>query len=380
MSFNSSTTGSDDTSRPAKVDDRERVRQTTPVLVITHVSNASRAGPSTSLRASASLLFERGISLTFAHSRRLQDVLKILRTRRIVFDSVAALRHGFGAVWYVLAVVTGKQRALYWHETEWAIDAAVAAPTGLQLRRRFKTWAVRSMMRDRRITHFHVCAYGADMLRSRYQVRSPNIYVLNNCCDSDGVLAYQVPNVYRPGLFVGVGRAQERKGTDIFLEIAAKVVAVQPDAQFVWVGELPDGAFSRDALTQRIARLGLDDSVNLTGFRSDRFDIMAEAEAVLLTSRDDPLPKVLQEALALGRPAVAFDVGGVADIVHPYDKLVPFEETDRFAETLINREGLRLDDNAQRERRARFLHYFTYQAFATRFMVVFRAWEEEQLA
>lgn len=346
-----------------------------PVLVITHDKNQRGTGPSTSLAVSADLLLDRGVALTFAHTSRVRNFWKFLRAPRVLFDSVAALRHGYGAVWYFLALCLGKQRALYWHETEWAIDAACAWPRGFQPRRRLKTLAVRWSFRDAGLTHFHVCTHGANILRTRYRVRSPNIMILNNCCDSDTVLSYPVPNRHEPGLFVAVGRAQRRKGTDLFLEIASRVVAVRPEAKFLWVGALPDGEFSKQALTREIDRLGLSDHVTLTGFRSDRFAIMAEAEAILLTSRDDPLPKTLQEALALGRPSVAFDVGGVADIVHPYDDLVPFEHIDAFARILIDTQARRLDDAAQFARRDRFLQKFTASAFADRFMFVFAQWQ-----
>ena len=38
-------------------------------------------------------------------------------------------------------------------------------------------------------------------------------------------------------------------------------------------------------------------------------------DVVLLTSEDEGLPNVLMEAMALGRPVIGFDVGGVRELV-----------------------------------------------------------------
>ncbi|MBA3311878.1 MAG: glycosyltransferase family 4 protein [Planctomycetota bacterium] len=60
------------------------------------------------------------------------------------------------------------------------------------------------------------------------------------------------------------------------------------------------------------------------------------ADVLALPSRIDNLPVVLQESFACGTPAVAFDVGGVADLVRPGEtgSLAPPGDVNAFADEL----------------------------------------------
>ena len=59
--------------------------------------------------------------------------------------------------------------------------------------------------------------------------------------------------------------------------------------------------------------LGLGDRVILTGFRDDATRVMAACDAFTLASKWEGLPVAVMEALALGLPIVATDVGGMAE-------------------------------------------------------------------
>ena len=72
----------------------------------------------------------------------------------------------------------------------------------------------------------------------------------------------------------------------------------------------------RDVLADEIHALGLEGAVHLTGFRSDPESIEAAASVVVLTSKSlEGTPGVLLDALALGRPIVATNVGGVTEVI-----------------------------------------------------------------
>lgn len=102
----------------------------------------------------------------------------------------------------------------------------------------------------------------------------------------------------------GVGRLCEQKGFDQLLSAYAKVKATVPEyPDLLLVGDGPD----RQALEAQAAGLGIAEAVRFTGFTHNPYYVIQRAEAFVLSSRHEGLPTVLIEALALGRPVVAFD-------------------------------------------------------------------------
>jgi glycosyltransferase involved in cell wall biosynthesis len=78
-------------------------------------------------------------------------------------------------------------------------------------------------------------------------------------------------------------------------------------------------------------------AVTVLGPRSDVPDLMLAADAICLTSDAEALPMVLIEAMALGRPVLATDVGGTSEIVVAGETgvLVPRNEPVALAENLV---------------------------------------------
>jgi glycosyltransferase involved in cell wall biosynthesis len=113
------------------------------------------------------------------------------------------------------------------------------------------------------------------------------------------------------------------------------------------VGEGP----LRGELAADVRRLGLDDVVVLTGARPSAADELAAADVVAVTSRWESGPLVVLEALALGRPVVATDVGLVPDVVGRGEgRIVPVGDPSAMAAALgdVLAGGLRRDEGARR--------------------------------
>ena len=97
------------------------------------------------------------------------------------------------------------------------------------------------------------------------------------------------------------GHASLRKGADIFLETALAA----PDADFCWIGawspdETPDNIAYEDFVAQSPPNLFV------TGATDNPHPYLAAADLFFLSSREDPNPLVVGEALALGKPVLAF--------------------------------------------------------------------------
>ena len=343
-----------------------------PILVLSH-HQSGEGTPLASLWFSQQACRQNGLDLEFAWTARGSDLRNFMKSRRILFDGIYAVRNDWGPIYYRLARLLKKQIAVYWHETEWNINRALSwQPRGRHIL--YSPGSVRHSMGNRRVAHFHVCSYGLELLQRSYNVAKDRTYLLHNITDSRRLLAYTLPLPRTPGLFVAIGTASERKGTDLFLDIAAKVVAVRPEAKFVWIGGFYSG-FSKKELETIVAAKGLTDQVIFTGYQGNPIEIMAQAETILLTSRDDPMPKVLMEGLALGKKCIAFGIGGVSELLGSCGVVIPPGDTAAFAQALHNISGKQDDDQAQHQRRARYLEKYSNEAFGRNFAQAVAWWD-----
>lgn len=102
-----------------------------------------------------------------------------------------------------------------------------------------------------------------------------------------------------------------QKAPGRFVELAARVSRVVPEARFLLVG---DGELREEVLHLR-SRYGLEDKLYLLGWRRDMPALYSAAQVVTLTSLFEGLPRVLVEARAAGLPVVAMAVDGVVEVV-----------------------------------------------------------------
>ncbi len=147
-------------------------------------------------------------------------------------------------------------------------------------------------------------------------------------------------------LVVGAGYVQIRKGVDLFIDVARRVLSTEAgkNARFAWIGAGYDP--ERDAaysvyLSDQIARAGLEDRMVMLPETSEIDHVYGLADLLLLTSRLDPLPNVAIDALSEGIPVVCFDkTTGVADLLTDAglrdDCVADYIDTEQAAEKVLN--------------------------------------------
>jgi glycosyltransferase involved in cell wall biosynthesis len=138
----------------------------------------------------------------------------------------------------------------------------------------------------------------------------------------------------RPPVVVNVGRLHPVKGQDVLLRAFAVISERVPEARLWFVGN----GGERGVLEELARRYGISDRVHFLGElgREEVRATLARAALFVLPSRSEGLPLALLEAMAVGLPAVATDVGGVAEVIRSAEegRLVPPNDIDALAAAL----------------------------------------------
>ena len=142
---------------------------------------------------------------------------------------------------------------------------------------------------------------------------------------------------------VSIGRLIEVKDFSRLLDIWKKVSEKHPDWYLDIVGEGPE----REALQQKIERLGLSSNVTLHKATSDVLPFYLNSSIYLMTSRFEGLGIVLIEAQSCGLPIVSLDCDyGPRHIIEDgvNGKLIPYNDDEAMADAiceLIENQDLR---------------------------------------
>jgi len=112
---------------------------------------------------------------------------------------------------------------------------------------------------------------------------------------------------------VCVGRLAREKGFDLALSAFTTIVKHFPEMELVLAGDGPQ----RSALEQQAESLGLTEKVQWLGWVAPEQipALIATAQAVLIPSRSEGLPRVAVEAALMARPVAATKVGGIPEVV-----------------------------------------------------------------
>jgi len=154
-----------------------------------------------------------------------------------------------------------------------------------------------------------------------------------------------------------VGRLKPIKGHDVLLRALARPGMPSGIRLYVF-GEGP----LEPSLRALAAELGLEDRVSFLGFRENMPGYLRQLDAMAMPSRHEGIPYAALEAMSMGVPLVASDVGGLHEILeHERDALlVPPEDPARLADaiTRIHDDGdlrARLARHAREKVNERFL-------------------------
>ena len=119
-----------------------------------------------------------------------------------------------------------------------------------------------------------------------------------------------LPDPAKPITLLYVGRLTQQKNWQCLIR-ALPLIASQYDLRLTICGDGED----KDDLISLIAELGVSNRVDILGYRADVYDIMKQANLLIMPSWYEGMPNVLMEALAMGLPCLASDTPAVRDAI-----------------------------------------------------------------
>ena len=126
----------------------------------------------------------------------------------------------------------------------------------------------------------------------------------------------------RPGLagkrvLLLPGRITRLKGHEDFFDLIAALKAGGVPAHGLVAGEThPKKRAYLAELHRLVRRLGIGEEVEFLGHRDDLRDVMAVSEVICgLSSQPESFGRTVLEALALGKPVLGYDCGGVGELL-----------------------------------------------------------------
>jgi len=130
-----------------------------------------------------------------------------------------------------------------------------------------------------------------------------------------------------------VARLEPEKGHPTLVEAWPKVLRAVPDSYLLIVGE----GSRRDALEAQARELRIAHRVVFTGRRDDVPAVTAALDVAVLPSYREAQGLTILEAMALSRPVVASDVGGIPEMIEDGKTglLVPPHDADALAAAIV---------------------------------------------
>lgn len=133
-------------------------------------------------------------------------------------------------------------------------------------------------------------------------------------------------------VIVVVAALFEMKGHKDLLKSISKLGDIQQKLKVLFIG---DGPYKKQ-LVRLTRKLGLENKIVFTGFRDDIAELLSASDLFVLPSYSEGLPISVLEAMSVGLPVIATDVGGMREIITDGETgyLVPAKDVDALAMTI----------------------------------------------
>lgn len=174
---------------------------------------------------------------------------------------------------------------------------------------------------------------------NKARIYPQGMYILNPYLNNKDKVRENIKYLYNiennNKIVLGVGYGDYRKGIDLFVDTAYKTLSIYSNVTFIWVGKIE--LELKNNLEKTIKDKGYEKSIIFAGFQNDSMKYYIASDVFLLTSREDPFPTVVMEAMYAKLPVIAFkDGGGYVEIINDENgKLVEYENVEQMSNELV---------------------------------------------
>lgn len=175
------------------------------------------------------------------------------------------------------------------------------------------------------------------LLQKNSELVDPNKFrVIYNGLDFDEFDNRPINPIYsrqHNELIIGnASRFVKQKGHKYLIEIAGKLKFHQIPFRLLMAGE----GKLKNSIMNRAKKEGVYENLLFAGFITDIKSFMASIDIFLLTSRWEGFGYVIVEAMAGGKPVIAFDISSNPEIIRDGENgyLIPFRDTDTFVQKI----------------------------------------------
>jgi glycosyltransferase involved in cell wall biosynthesis len=151
--------------------------------------------------------------------------------------------------------------------------------------------------------------------------------------DTDDLLKSPVEGGGRPFAILAMCALEPRKRIDKFLPIFRRLLEFRSNTVLLIAGDGPQ----RDALRASIKAGGLEQHVRLLGYRDDSERLLAIADALVVVSEREGLPRSVVQAAIAGVPVVSMELPGIERVVRNGETgfVVPMNNFDALIAPLV---------------------------------------------
>jgi glycosyltransferase involved in cell wall biosynthesis len=159
-----------------------------------------------------------------------------------------------------------------------------------------------------------------------------------------------------------VGAIKPAKDYHLAIDVAARLVRVDPDWRVLFVGDQlatvnryragihSDSSEYKQSVMRHFMEQGLGDKVKFAGARTDVPAIVSQADVVYMTSCREGFPNVVLEAMVLGVPVVSTDYSDIRRILPRPGQVVGSRDADDLAWAILDAYGERDGIAAEQKR------------------------------